>query len=53
MTSNIICQTVKSYEVHPVTEYIKNGQPFTICVCTNRPYINMMIIFNIKINIQF
>jgi len=31
MTSNIICQTVKSYEVHPVTEYIKNGQPFTIC----------------------
>ena len=32
ITSNIICRTVKSYDVHPVTEYIKTGQPFAICV---------------------
>jgi len=31
MTSNIICQTVKSYDVHPVIDYIKNNQPFAIC----------------------
>jgi len=31
ITSNIICRTVKSYDVHPVTEYIKTGQPFAIC----------------------
>ncbi|ORX84949.1 Metallo-dependent hydrolase [Anaeromyces robustus] len=31
ITSNIICRTVKSYETHPFTDYIKNGQPFTIC----------------------
>ncbi|OUM57063.1 hypothetical protein PIROE2DRAFT_30097, partial [Piromyces sp. E2] len=31
ITSNIICRTVKSYDIHPVTEYIKTDQPFAIC----------------------
>ncbi|ORX55373.1 adenosine deaminase-like protein-like protein [Piromyces finnis] len=31
ITSNIICRTVKSYDVHPCIEYMKNDQPFTIC----------------------
>jgi len=31
ITSNIICRTVNSYDVHPVTNYIKTDQPFAIC----------------------